>query len=151
MNAGLTTIVANTATAIHPLGQEVLYNGIARSPGRDDFRNIGLLNYADIASNESFCYAVDPDGAVRLRSLPDDWAIMKAQAANLGKKIIQMINYVDRPTNVTTAITARRIHDRLATRQRLPRRASRLLERVVNEQEPRPPARRRRPECPRSS
>ena len=99
MNAGLTTIVANTATAIHPLGQEVLYNGIARSPGRDDFRNIGLLNYADIASNESFCYGVDPDGAVQLRSLPDDWAIMKAQAA-LGKKIIQMINYADPVNNV---------------------------------------------------
>ena len=100
MNSGLTAIVRDTATAIHPLGDEVLYNGIARSPGRDDFRNIGLLDQADIASNESFCYSVDPDGAVRLRSLPDDWAIMKAQAAN-HKKIIQMINYVDQPTNAT--------------------------------------------------
>ena len=101
MNSGLTAIVRDTATAIHPLGDEVLYNGIARSPGRDDFRNIGLLDQADIASNESFCYSVDPDGAVRLRSLPDDWAIMRAQAAN-HKKIIQMINYVDQPaTNAT--------------------------------------------------
>jgi Hypothetical glycosyl hydrolase family 15 len=98
MNAGLTTIVANTATAIHPHGQEVLYNGIARSPGRDDFRNTGLLDYADMASNESFCYGVDPQGIVQLRSLPDDWAIMKAQAAQ-GKKIIQMINYVDPANN----------------------------------------------------
>jgi hypothetical protein len=99
MNAGLTTIVANTATAIHPLGQEVLYNGIARSPGRDDFRNTGLLDYADVASNESFCYGVDPDGAVQLRSLTDDWAIMKAQAAQ-GKKIIEMINYADPVNNL---------------------------------------------------
>ena len=52
VRATCSTFVANTATAIHPLGQEVLYNGIARSPGRDDFRSIGLLNYADLASNE---------------------------------------------------------------------------------------------------
>ena len=33
VRATCSTFVANTATAIHPLGQEVLYNGIARSPG----------------------------------------------------------------------------------------------------------------------
>lgn len=97
-NDAMATILQRVTDALHPLGDEVLYNGIAPSVNRGPTRNLGLLDTAGVdgATNEDFCYGAGANQkanpAPKLTSITDDAAIMQQQAAK-GKKIFEITNY----------------------------------------------------------
>lgn len=103
-NAGLADLISSTANALHELGDEVLYNGIAPSVLRGATRNTGLLHYADAASNEGFCTSVSATNHDRNRfnSFIDDAAIVK-QAAENKKKIFEITNTYGSSAKTTLA------------------------------------------------
>ncbi len=92
-NAGLVSLVAEVRTALRPMGGEVLYNGISPGGQRPD-RNLSLLDSADLAANEGFCYLASPSDPQRLNftSLSDDASIMQTSAQQ-GKKVIEITNF----------------------------------------------------------
>jgi hypothetical protein len=92
MNEGLRQLVQTVSTAVHSEGMEVAYNGIAPSIPRGPTRNLGLLDYADIAANEAFCLVSPGAGSYHLVNPLADWQIMDEQAAR-GKKLLEVTDY----------------------------------------------------------
>jgi hypothetical protein len=93
MNDGLRQLIQAVSAAVHSLGMEVAYNGIAPNIPRGPTRNIGLLDYADIASNEAFCLLASGPSTYRLVNPLADWQIMDEQASR-GKKLFEVTDYL---------------------------------------------------------
>lgn len=95
-NQGLVELLAETSKALHAMGDEVRYNGIAPSQLRGVSRNVGLLKYTDMASDEGFCLAVSASDPSRLafNSIVDDAALMRQIAAE-HKKVTEITNTYD--------------------------------------------------------
>jgi Hypothetical glycosyl hydrolase family 15 len=91
-NQGLVDLLTQTSAALHLMGDEVRYNGIAPTPLRGPSRNLGLLQNADIASNEGFCLSLtsNPD-KISFNSLVDDVVLMQQIAAQ-HKKVFEITN-----------------------------------------------------------
>lgn len=92
-NRGLIDLLTQASAALHAMGDEVRYNGIAPSELRGASRNVGMLQYTDIASNEGFCMAVSASAPDRLKfnSLIDDIALMRQIGAQ-HKKVTEITN-----------------------------------------------------------
>lgn len=91
-NAGLLDLMTRTSAALHPEGDEVVYNGISPSPVRGPSRNLGLLARTDMAADESFCYDVEAGGKPVFAPLVADLRLMRA-IAEASKKVMEITNY----------------------------------------------------------
>jgi Hypothetical glycosyl hydrolase family 15 len=94
MNDGLRELIKAVSTAVHSEGMEVAYNGIALNNPRGPTRNLGLLDYADIASNEGFCLLASGPSTYRLVNPIADWNIMDDEASR-GKKLFEVTDYLN--------------------------------------------------------
>lgn len=92
-NQGLVDLLSQTTQVLARMGDQVRYNGIAPSVMRGASRNVGLIKYTDIASNEGFCLSVSankPDN-VTFNSLTADAQIMREFAAQ-NKLVTEVTN-----------------------------------------------------------
>ena len=55
-NKGMATFIAELTQHLKLLGDQVMINGITIAPGASNNRSVGLIDYADGASDENFCY-----------------------------------------------------------------------------------------------
>jgi Hypothetical glycosyl hydrolase family 15 len=92
-NQGLIDLLAQASSALHAMGDEVRYNGIAPSQLRGASRNVGLLRYTDMASDEGFCMAVSVNDPTRVvfNSFVNDAALMR-EIAGAHKKVTEITN-----------------------------------------------------------
>jgi hypothetical protein len=92
-NEGLVDLLPQTTAALHSMGDEVRYNGIAPTVLRGASRNVGLLQYTDMTSNEGFCMAVSVQNPTRVvfNSIVDD-AVLMRQIAAQHKKVTEITN-----------------------------------------------------------
>jgi hypothetical protein len=93
-NEGLAQLLSETSAALHPLGDQVIYNGIAPSVQRGPTRNLGLIKDADYAANESFCISPAPSQPSNLTYMPltDDATLMRS-ISGMHKKVLEIVNY----------------------------------------------------------
>lgn len=90
-NDGMAALVSQVSAALHPLGDKVIYNGIAPDPIRRPVRNENLISDADIATNENFCYDETPatPDQINFEPFSDDINIMH-NFASKGKGVIEI-------------------------------------------------------------
>jgi hypothetical protein len=93
-NASLATFVSDVEARLRPLGDSVIVNGIAPSPLRRGFRNLAIVNHADLAANEDFCYHISVGDTSRpvLEPLAPDLRIMRLLAEER-KGAIEITNH----------------------------------------------------------
>jgi Hypothetical glycosyl hydrolase family 15 len=92
-NDGLADFVSEVTAALHQLGDEVIFDGIAPSPLRQAPRNLDMAENADIAANESFCYVDDrTQEDPTFEPFGPDIQIMRQLAAE-GKGVLEITDH----------------------------------------------------------